>query len=348
MSPHTKGLLLAVACSTTNVGMDVAQKKALLQRPYLTTIVAIRIWVFLALTATVIVRQWMGHPAPWHVIPQQGLFHIPYFAGIAALDCCLVALSSLFYYRAIQIAPLSLTIPFLTFTPVFLLLSTEMVLRERPSLLQIEAVAVVVFGSLLMYRAQFHMGWIEPIRALATNPGSRYMLLASLILSLTNVLDKWLILRTDSFTFAWIYGLGSCIVFGIGLSLCLLLGKVKLEPLSWNQMAVAGIADAATLIFQFAALQYLSAVATIAFKRSGILLTVLAGWFFFHEKQVANRLVAAAIMISGALMLHLSFTLPQQTCLLLLALVAGITGPRIIAAIGLRRHNAANDPTAAS
>jgi drug/metabolite transporter (DMT)-like permease len=323
VSPHSLGLLLASACAATNVAMDVLQKRALSGRPYYPTILSARVTVFVLLSLIVIARIRLGYAAPWQAPFRQEILHTPHFLAMLAFDCLLMACSMLLYYRAIQTAPLSLTIPFLTFTPAFLLLTSHIVLRERPTLPQVEGVAIVVFGSVLMYRSQFRISWLEPFRALAQEPGSRYMLLAALIMSLTNPLDKWLIVRSSSFTFAWLYATGSCVLFS-----ALLLRRPSFRGLAWKAIIAAGVADATTLALQFASLVYLSAVVTICLKRSGILLTVLAGWLIFREHQIENRLIAAMIMVSGALMLYLNFDLWRQTLLSILLIIIGLYGPR--------------------
>jgi drug/metabolite transporter (DMT)-like permease len=329
MNQNSLGFLLAFTCAVTNVVMDILQKKALAGKPLFPTILCSRFVVLSTLTVIVLVRACGGHAVPWQTQNAQHMLHIPYFVPMLALDCFLVAASALLYYRALQIAPLSLTIPFLAFTPAFLLLTSDLLLREDPSIQQIEGVFIVIFGSVLMYRSQFRIGWVEPFRALGREPGSRYMLLAALIMSLTNSLDKWLIVRSNSYDFAWLYAVGSCILFSLAFTVRLPRLDVSFRGLSWLAILGAGIADATTLALQFGAMLRLRAVVVVSIKRSGILLSVLAGWYFFHERQIRNRILAAAIMLTGAVMLYFSFSLLQQSLLSAAMIALGLAGPSL-------------------
>jgi uncharacterized membrane protein len=180
-----------------------------------------------------------------------------------------------------------------------------------------------------MYRSQLKIGWIEPFRALGREPGSRYMLLAALIMSLTNSLDKWLILRSNSYDFAWLYAVGSCILFSIAFAFRFRRSNLSFRALSWTAILGAGVADATTLAIQFAAMLRIRAVVVVSIKRSGILLSVLAGWYFFHERQIRIRILAATIMLTGAVMLYLSFSLARQTLLFAAMIVLGLAGPSL-------------------
>ena len=313
----------------SNVVLDVMQKKALVGKPLIPTIFCARFVVLATITAIILARLSLGHAAPWQTASLQQMIHTPHFSAMIALDSVLVTCSIMFYYRALQIAPLSLTIPFLTFTPAFLLITSHIVLRELLTTQQIEGVVVVIFGSMLMYRSQFKIGWLEPLRALGREPGSRYMLLAALIMSITNSLDKWLVLRTSSYDFAWLYSVGSCVLFTLVLVVRLPIERPGFLRLSWPAILIAGVADAATLALQFAALLYLRPVTVISLKRSGILIAVLAGWFFFHERQIGNRIHAATVMLAGAIMLYISLTLTHQTELFALVIALGLAGPSL-------------------
>jgi len=324
------GLVLACGCAASNALMDVAQKKALARQPLYPTMFCARMTVFATLSVVLLARMGLGSGPPWQGL-QSGLLQSPQVVAVLILDCVLVGCSALLYYRALQVSPLSLTVPFLTFTPVFLVVTSDLVLHERPTVGQIEGVAVVVLGSVLMYRSQFRFGWLEPVRALAREPGSRYMLLAALIMSLTNSLDKWLILRSGSYTFAWLYALCSCVFFSVVLLARLRVERPSFRHLAWKAIVLAGVADAATLLLQFAALTHLRAVLTICIKRSGILATVIAGWLIFGESDIGERLTAACVMVVGAMMLYLSLNLVQQSSLMVVTAVLGIWGPRLFA-----------------
>src|SRR5215469_8269036 len=285
------GLLLAAAMSVTNVFTDVARKHALDKRDLIPATFWIRMAVAavfaiveavrLATGATIVIRDsgpLFGiaslHPAP-----------IPAFLVYLVVDVSLITIVMWLYFRALQISPLSLCVPFLAFTPVFLIPTGFVLLGELPSAVKLLGVVLIVAGSLVMHRRLFAVGWTAPIKAVIREKGSRYMLLVSFIFSITNPLDKKLVLMSDVFFEALSYGVGLCVAF-------FLMGKIQKvdfgaamkNNVKW--VSLAGLSDAVSLLFQLASYTYLAVVITLSIKRAGIVLAVIAGWLFFRERGI--------------------------------------------------------------
>jgi drug/metabolite transporter (DMT)-like permease len=315
--------------SVTNVFTDVARKHALDKRDLIPSTFWIRIAVAavfvvalavrIAGGATVVVRDsgpLFGiaalHPAP-----------LPTFLIYLVVDVSLITIVMWLYFRALQISPLSLCVPFLAFTPVFLIPTGFVLLGELPSPLKLLGVVLIVAGSLVMHRRLFAQGWTAPIKAVIREKGSRYMLLVSFIFSITNPLDKKLVVMTDVFTEAVAYGLGLCLSF-------FLLGRMQRADfgaairsnVKW--VALAGLSDAVSLLFQLASYSYLAVVITVSIKRAGIILAVIAGWLFFRERGITDKLIATAVMFCGVLILYLPLT-GMQAAGLTLATLAGMS-----------------------
>ena len=321
------GLLLASAMSVSNVFTDVARKHALADRDLIPATFWIRMAVAavfviveavrLATGATVVIRDsgpLFGiaslHPAP-----------VPAFLIYLAVDVTLITAVRWLYFRALQISPMSLCVPFLAFTPVFLIPSGFVLLGELPSKWKLLGVALIVAGSLVMHRKLFAVGWTAPLKAVIQEKGSRYMLLVSFIFSITNPLDKKLVLMSDVFFEALAYGTGLCLSF-------FLMGKLQKVDFAaaakgnakW--VSLAGLSDAVSLLFQLASYSYLAVVITVSIKRAGIILAVAAGWLVFHEKEITDKLIASAVMFCGVLILYLPLTGWQTVALTLLTLAA--------------------------
>ena len=169
MNVGSIGLVLASATSLSNVVLDVSRKKALVGRNLLRTTFLLRAATAFFITIVLLVRWGVGyapHFWPDHVPPNVLSFMPPvgiYFFYLI-LDSSLIAINVVLYNRAVQVSPLSLTIPFLAFTPVFLLGTGYVILGEIPTLLKCEGILFVVLGSLLMHRRSFLKGFFEPFR----------------------------------------------------------------------------------------------------------------------------------------------------------------------------------------
>jgi drug/metabolite transporter (DMT)-like permease len=331
------GLLLAAAMSVTNVFTDVARKHALEKRD----LIPATFWIRLAVTAVfaIALAVRIAGGSAVEIRDAGPLFGIaalhpppvPSFLVYLVIDVSLITIVMWLYFRALQISPLSLCVPFLAFTPVFLIPTGFVLLGELPSPLKSLGVVLIVVGSLVMHRRLFAIGWTAPFKAVIREKGSRYMLLVSFIFSITNPLDKKLVVMSDVVTEAVSYGLGLCVTF-------FLLGKLQKADfraairsnVKW--VSLAGLSDAVSLLFQLASYTYLAVVITVSIKRAGIILAVAAGWLFFHEREITDKLIATAVMFCGVLILYLPLTTWPAIALTLLTL-AGMS-----AALYFTRH----------
>jgi drug/metabolite transporter (DMT)-like permease len=307
------GLLMAASMSVTNVLTDVARKRALEKRELIPATLWIRIAVTVVFAAALLWQVAAGAPvvirdggalfgiAALHLAP------VPTFLIYLTLDVALITCVMWLYFRALQISPLSLSVPFLAFTPVFLIPSGFVMLGELPPPLKLLGVVLIVAGSLAMHRKLFAVGWLAPVKAVIQEKGSRYMLMVSFIFSITNPLDKKLVVMSDVFTEAFSYGLGLCIAFFVW-------GKWQGADFraaargNGKWISLAGLLDAVSLLFQLGSYAYIAVVITVSIKRAGIILSVLAGWLFFREREITDKVIAASVMFCGVLILYLPLT----------------------------------------
>ncbi len=325
---NTIGLLFATATSVTDVVTDVARKKALRNNPLLLTAFLTRVFIAITASAIFAIHWTLYHPVDIHFAATESAFVLAQhpspslvFFLYLLLDTSLVTITVVLYFRALQVSPMSLCVPFLAFTPVFLLATGYLFLKERTSWEQMEGVAFVVMGSLVMNRELFRKGWLEPLRALAHQEGARDMLIVSFIFALTNPLDKRLVKMSDPFFQSWAYAMMLVLLLG-----SFILGRrgqqTKIVRSSWGWIVLAGMLDASALLLQFFSHKYIDVVITITIKRAGIVLAVLFGWLIFHEREIPDRLIAASVMVAGALMLYMPMSAENATIFSATVLVA--------------------------
>src|SRR5262245_3815247 len=310
------GLLMAGVTSVSNVIKDVGAKKVLDRHEVVAATFWIRLFAAVVFTIALGVRVWWG--AIPHVRPGGLLFGIsglelaplPTYFVYLTIEVLLVACSTLLFFRALQVTPISLCMPYISFTPVFLILTGYVMLGEMPAVQKLVGVALIFVGSVVMHRTLFAAGWLEPVKAIFRERGCFYMLLVGLINSITNPIDKRLVTMTDAFTQACAFGLGMVVFFTV-LSLVSRaeLRKVIRTMPAWAMLA--GALEAVALIFQLSSHNYIDVVITISIKRAGIILTVLLGWLVFREKEIGDKLIAASVMLAGVLIIYLPLGLSQ-------------------------------------
>jgi drug/metabolite transporter (DMT)-like permease len=220
------------------------------------------------------------------------------------IDVVLIGFAQILLMRALQISPMSLCIPFMAFTPVFLIPTSFIVNGEMPPWFKLLGVGLIVVGSLAMHRKLFSEGWTAPIKVVIREKGSRYILLVAFILSLTNPIEKRLVTMSDPATNAFSYCVGLVLLFAV-LAIVRRADLRVVMRTAPRWAVLAGVMDAAALLLQFLTYSYLDVVITVSIKRAGIVLSVLSGWLIFREREITDKLIAASVMLGGVLILYL-------------------------------------------
>lgn len=215
------------------------------------------------------------------------------------------------YVRALKLADLSLTVPLVTLTPLFLLATSPLIVQEWPTWADGAGVVLLVVGSYVLNLRSPPYSTLDlppapafwsPLLAMARNPGSRLMLCVAFIWSITSNFDK--IGVVNSSPLCWAFALFTVIAGGM-VPFVLRRG---LRPLvaQWRLLVVTGGFNAIAITFQMLALTLAPVAQVIAVKRMSALLSVLFGHFFFGEKGLQERLIGAAIMVVGVVVMSLS------------------------------------------
>jgi uncharacterized membrane protein len=326
------GLLFATGTSVTNVVTDVSRKKALEGCDLIAALACMKFFSAIGYAIVLGARLMAGNQieirdsGPLFGFESLSFSPPATFLIYLLIDVSLVGIANVLYFRALQVSPLSLCMPFIAFTPIFLIPTGLVLLKELPSKVKLIGVVLVVVGSLIMHRQLFAVSWAEPLKAIIRERGSRYMLIVAFIFSLTNPLDAKLVRMSHAFTHAFVFGLSFFIMFG---------AATLVRKSDWRHVmrtvpywaVLAGLLEAVVNILQFSSHNYIAVVITISLKRAGIVLAVLMGWLIFKERGITDKLIASTVMVSGALMFYLPMSLVQSltiTCLVLIGMTVAL------------------------
>ncbi len=234
----------------------------------------------------------------------------------------IVGLSLIF--RAMESSDLSLSMPMLSFTPVFLIGTSFLLLHEVPSPAGAAGICIIVSGSYVLNISAEHEHFLDPVRSMIRNRGSWYMLIVALLFAASINYDKIAMLNSDP-------------VFGMAFTLLIISAAFAvIVTVSYKSRVqvfrpVSGDADPSDL-FQKRAVSLrpylLPAVLTalfvsaecvsiniaytlqiapyvIAIKRLGIIFMVLYGTIVCAENEVRARLLGSVLMVGGAVIILL-------------------------------------------
>jgi drug/metabolite transporter (DMT)-like permease len=230
----------------------------------------------------------------WNGIPSIGAqFWIALLIGGS-----LNVISFLLYIKAIQITDLSLTVPLVSLTPLFLLFTSPLIVQENPTIADAIGIFLIVIGSYVLNLRERQNGYLAPLKALLRNRGSRYMLMVAFLWSITANFDK--VGVVNSSPLFWSTALYSYLAVGM-FPIALYKSHQKFNQILPNlkPLMVIGLFHAIAITFQMMAVTYTLVTQVIAIKRTSALISVWLGHVLFKEQGLQERLIGAAIMVFG-------------------------------------------------
>lgn len=208
----------------------------------------------------------------------------------------------LLYIKAIKSSDLSLTIPIINFTPLFLLFTSPVMLGEGFTVFDLIGISLIIIGAYVLNFKEKRRGYLAPLRAILTRKGPKLMLGVALLWSISSNFDK--IGVQSSSTIFWVVALFTFITLSM-LPVVLYKSYKNLRQVKNNLIALLpiGLFNAFGVICHMSALNFTSVVHVVSVKRVSSLFSVLFGCFVFGEKGLQERLVGAAIMILGVVLM---------------------------------------------
>lgn len=211
---------------------------------------------------------------------------------------------TILYLKAIQHSDLSVTVPMVTFSPLFLLATSPLIVGEFPGLYGLAGILCIVFGSYMLNIHTIRQGISAPFRALLKDKGPRYMLVVAFLWSITANIDKVGIQHSNPIF--WAVSISAFLLAGM-IPVACFFAKKDMTQLKTKASALfpVGLFTALTLVFQMLAIQVALVAYVISIKRTSVLLVVVMGVLIFREKGFSQRVFGATIMLAGVLLITL-------------------------------------------
>ncbi|MCF8069013.1 MAG: DMT family transporter [Desulfobacterales bacterium] len=285
------------------------------------------LWILLSLLTALSVasqdacaKKFFSHLSSYEMLAYQMLYSLPlylvtlYFTPIPPLDFDFwwafwlsipsTALAFLLYMTAIKISPLSLTLPYLAFTPTFMIFTGQVFLGEMPNRWGLTGVLITCMGNYILNLDTNNKSVFDPLKAVFKEKGSLMMLVVAFIFSFTAAIGKVGILHSSPMFFAMmlfsVVGIFILILFRF-------MGKIRFKILTEMPLkgAALGILYFSHAIFHSFAISLVKAAYMISIKRLSVLIGIMYGGLLFGEKKLFVRFIGAMIMVSGAVIIML-------------------------------------------
>lgn len=285
-------VLFALVSALTLATSDALTKKALqFHNEYLVA------WLRLLLSLPFLYLSMLFVPIP----PLDSDF---YKAFIIALPLEIIAI--IFYTKALKVSPLGLTLPFLSLTPVFLIIVPYILFEEKVSFAGGIGVFLIACGSYALNLKEFKKGIFEPFISIKNEKGSVFMIIVALIYSFTSSLGKMAIEHSSPVFFGVSYISALVILF---TPIALYNGRDELRLIFKNgalrSSVLPGLFSSLMIISHMVAMSMTKVAYMVSVKRLSLLIGVFYGYILFKESGIWERLLGAVIMITGFVLIVL-------------------------------------------
>jgi len=231
---------------------------------------------------------------------------------ILLTDGTLNVIATILQLKAIKSSDLSLTIPLLSFTPLFLLIISPLILGQYPTFLGIIGVILIVIGSYvlnikrrILTTKRKNSDYLDPFKAMVQKRGPKLMIIAAFILSITSSIDRIGDLNSSPLFWAVSVHLFTSVTLA-PVIIREFSNHKKLKGMNIRILFAVGFFSALAIVTQFIAIISLLVPYVIAIKRTSAIMSVLFGYFIFKEKGIKGRLIGSAIMVLGVIIITLS------------------------------------------
>ncbi|MHB8068608.1 MAG: EamA family transporter [Desulfobaccales bacterium] len=212
--------------------------------------------------------------------------------------------ATLLYMQALRICHLSLCIPLLAFTPVFMIFTGWAFLGEELGGWGIVGVMLIAGGSYALSLGSEEAGIWGPFRALSRERGAWLMLVVAAIYSCTGALFKKAILHSHPVFFAVFYPLLLSGVMLGGYPLIRAPRGLVFKSI-WVWGLLLGFFLALSILCLAQGLTLAPAAYLVAVKRTSLLFSVLVGGMWLQERPFLPRLLGAGLMFGGVVLIAL-------------------------------------------
>ena len=230
---------------------------------------------------------------PWPVLDKDF-----YQAFFIALPVELITI--ILYVKALKLSPLSLTVPFLSLTPVFLISISYLLLGEKVSLIGALGILLIAAGGYILNIDTVRRGLFEPVRSIVRDKGALLMIAVALLYSITSSLGKIAITHSSPLFFGTSYFIALNIAF---LPVALLKGRGTAKEFiragKYKRLFYPGVFYALMVVTHMEAMSMTKVAYMISVKRTSLLMGVIYGYFLFQEKHMKGRFIGALLMFAG-------------------------------------------------
>lgn len=226
-----------------------------------------------------------------------------WIATLCALPLEIITI--ILYTKALKISPISLTMPFLALTPLFLILTSYLIVGEKVSLTGSIGILLIAAGSYTLNINKAKDSLIAPVKAVFKEKGSVMMIIVAFIFSLTSSLGKMAIENSSPVFFGSFYFLLITFLF-TPIAMAKNKNKIAITKKDIIPLIPIGIIYSLMIICNMYAMSLTKVAYMISVKRTSLLFSIFYGFLLFKEEKIRERALGGIIMFAGFVLIVLS------------------------------------------
>ena len=200
------------------------------------------------------------------------------------------------YVKAIRLSPLSLSVPFMALSPVFIIFIAFFILGEWPGRTGLAGIALIAAGAYLLNASASRNGVLGPLKEITKEPGSMLMIAVAFIYSITSTLGKVAVTHSSPVFFGFFYPFILTIILTV---IVWSKGRLRLVASRPAVFIPIGLCASVMVMSHFIGISLTQVVYLISVKRTSLLFSVLYGAFVFKELNIKERLLGSFFMVAG-------------------------------------------------
>lgn len=202
------------------------------------------------------------------------------------------------YAKAIKESPLSLTIPFMALSPVFIIIIAFFMLGEWPDKSGFAGIILIAIGAYMLNAKASHIGLLGPIKAITREKGSVFMIIVAIIYSVTSTIGKIAVQHSSPIFFGFFYPMILTIALSMVVGVRGTLHQVVSRPATF---LLIGVFTSIMILSHFMAISMADVAYVISVKRTSLVFSVFYGWLVFKEVDIGERLLGSILMLAGVI-----------------------------------------------
>lgn len=220
----------------------------------------------------------------------------------ALLNMVILGVGAYLHLKAITMEDFALTLPFLSFTPLWLIPIELIFFHDSPTILALLGILTIIGGTFYLGRVEAKekgLGW-------QIKQGSRLMLLVSLIYAFAGTIDKLGSLSSTPLNYLFWSYLFITFLYFITIKTKKNVPAAKLSVIfkkHWLWFLIIALIMALGSWLLMNAYTTILVNYAISLKRAAFLIPILLGPVFFKEKNLLKRLPGILLMLAGAVII---------------------------------------------